>query len=184
MPRRQGRAPDTLPLVSEVVLLPATVEHLTALREDRTAFGELLGAEVPDGWPEFPEAIDFTLEKLTEHPHQADWWMHFFLADGGALLVGSGGFVGPPSGGVVELGYEIAPKFRNQGLATAAARAMVEKAASASNAVRMVIAHTLAHENPSTGVLRRLGFSRVAELDDPDEGPIWRWELPMAAAAE
>ncbi|MFS0898307.1 GNAT family N-acetyltransferase [Mycolicibacterium litorale] len=167
--------------MSEVVLLPATVEHLTALREDRAAFGELLGAAVPDGWPEFPESIDFTIDRLTEHPYQAGWWMHFFLADEGALLVGSGGFAGPPSGGVVELGYEIAPEFRNRGLATAAARAMIDKAVSTSNAVTTVVAHTLAQENPSTGVLRRLGFARVAELADAEDGPIWRWELPVAA---
>ncbi|MCV7417209.1 GNAT family N-acetyltransferase [Mycolicibacterium litorale] len=164
-------------------MLPATLEHLTTLRSDRAAFGELLGAAVPDGWPEFPESIEFTIEKLTEHPHQADWWMHFFLADGGALLVGSGGFVGPPRNGVVEIGYEIAPEFRERGLATAAARAMIDKAVSASGGLTTVIAHTLAHENPSTGVLRRLGFTRVAEIEDPDDGPVWRWEIAVAAVA-
>ncbi|MGE2715916.1 GNAT family N-acetyltransferase [Mycolicibacterium litorale] len=169
--------------MSEVVLLPATVEHLTALREDRGAFGELLGTAVPDGWPEFPEAIDFTIDRLTEHPHQAGWWMHFFLADGGALLVGSGGFAGPPSGGAVEFGYEIAPEYRNRGLATAAARAMIDKALSTSNAVATMVAHTLARENPSTGVLRRLGFTRVAELVDVEDGPLWRWELSVSATA-
>jgi [ribosomal protein S5]-alanine N-acetyltransferase len=47
----------------------------------------------------------------------------------------------------------------------------------------MVIANTLAHDNPSTGVLRRLGFVRARELVDPEEGPIWRWELLLGAAA-
>jgi RimJ/RimL family protein N-acetyltransferase len=167
---------------AEVIVLPATVEHLTALRTDRDAFAELLGSAVPDGWPEFPEAIDFTIGQLTEHPHQSDWWMHFFLADGGAVLVGSGGFVGPPREGVVEIGYEIAPGYRNRGMATAAARAMIDKAVSSSGSLKAVIAHTRAHENPSTSVLRRLGFRHVGELDDPEDGPIWRWELPVPAA--
>ncbi|WP_286149255.1 GNAT family protein [Mycobacterium sp. IS-1496] len=167
--------------MTDVVVLPATVEHLTALRSDRTAFGELLGCAVPDGWPEFPEAIEFTLGKLTDHPHEAGWWMHFFLADGGALLVGSGGFVGPPRNGVVEIGYEIAPEFRNRGYATAAARAMIGKAMSATGRLRTVVAHTRANENPSTGVLRRLGFQRVAEIEDPDDGPLWRWEVAVPA---
>lgn len=166
--------------MSEVVLLPATVEHLTALRDDRTAFGRLLGCDVPDGWPEFPEAVEFTLGKLTEHPHQADWWMHFFLADGGALLVGSGGFVGPPRDGAVEIGYEIAPEFRERGYATAAARAMIDKAMTATGRLRTIVAHTLAHENPSTGVLRRLGFTRVAEIEDTDGTPLWRWEVAVS----
>lgn len=158
----------------DVALVTATVEHLTALRADPAALGALIGSPVPAGWPEFPEAIDFTLTQLADHPDQADWWMHFFLA--GGVLVGSGGFVGPPSDGAVEIGYEIAPAFRERGLATAAAAAMIAKAV-ASNQVNTVIAHTLAHENPSTGVLRRLGFRWVRELADPDEGAVWRWEL-------
>jgi ribosomal-protein-alanine N-acetyltransferase len=173
-----------VPKVPEVVVLPATVEHLTALRDDRTAFGELLSCAVPDGWPGFPESVQFTITKLTEHPHQADWWMHFFLADGGALLVGSGGFVGPPQDGAVEIGYEIAPEFRERGFATAAARAMIDKAMTASGRLRTIVAHTPAHENPSTGVLRRLGFTRVAEIEDPDDGPLWRWEVAVPAGVE
>lgn len=167
----------------DVIVLPATVEHLTTLLEDREAFGELIGCAVPDGWPEFPESIDFTIDKLTRHPHEAGWWMHFFLADGGAVLVGSGGFTGPPRDGVVEIGYQIAPEFRERGLATAAARAMIDKAVSSSGSLTTVIAHTLAHENPSTGVLRRIGFTRVAELEDPEDGTIWRWQLAVPAAS-
>lgn len=160
------------------MILPATVEHLTALREDRATFGELIGSEVPAQWPEFPESIDFTIARLTEHPHEADWWMHFFLAESGARLVGSGGFVGPPQDGVVEIGYEIAPEFRNRGLATAAAGAMIEKA-TAGGRVSTVVAHTMPTQNPSTTVLRRLGFQHVGEVDDPEDGTVWRWELPI-----
>jgi hypothetical protein len=44
-----------------------------------------------------------------------------------------------------------------------------------SGEVDRVVAHTLASENPSTGVLRALGFELMEELDDPDEGTIWEW---------
>ena len=80
----------------------------------------------------------------------------------------------------MELGYEVAPAFRGRGVGVAAARAMLDKAA-ASGAVTMVIAHTLAHENPSTGVLRRLGFRLAGEREDPEEGTVWRWEHPLNA---
>jgi [ribosomal protein S5]-alanine N-acetyltransferase len=159
-------------------LLPATLEHLLALQTDPTAFGRLIGSPVPEGWPEFPESVGFTLDRLREHPDEGDWWMHFFLS--GDALVGSGGFVGPPQDGVVEIGYELAPAFRGTGLGTAAARALVEKAR-ATGAATLVIANTLAHENPSTGVLRRLEFQWVRELVDPEQGPIWRWELALTA---
>lgn len=172
---------------AEVTVRPATVEQLTALRDDRRAFGELLGCPAPDGWPQFPESIGFTIDRLTENPHQAEWWMHFFFAEGGAQLIGSGGFVGPPDDGVVEFGYEIAPEFRHRGLGTAAARAMIDKAVDTAMAtgsgLSTVIAHTLAEENPSTGLLRRIGFQRTAEFTDPDDGPVWRWELPVPAGS-
>jgi RimJ/RimL family protein N-acetyltransferase len=166
--------------MTNVRLLPATVEHLVALQSDPSVFGRLIGSAVPEGWPEFPESIGFTLDRLREHPDEGDWWMHFFLA--ADALVGSGGFVGPPQDGVVEIGYELAPAFRGNGLGTAAAAALVEKAR-ATGAATLVIAHTLAHDNPSTGVLRRLGFRWVRELVDPEEGPIWRWELTPNLAA-
>lgn len=161
--------------MTHVVLLPATVAHLVALQSDPAAFGVLIGSAVPEGWPEFPESIGYSLDRLREHPDEGDWWMHFFVSKD--ALVGSGGFVGPPQDGVVEIGYELAPAFRGRGLGTAAARALVEKARS-TGVVTKVIANTLAHDNPSTGVLRRLGFGRTRELLDPEEGPIWRWELP------
>jgi len=41
----------------QVRLVGATVALLRALDEDRARFGELIGSPVPEGWPEFPEAI-------------------------------------------------------------------------------------------------------------------------------
>jgi RimJ/RimL family protein N-acetyltransferase len=45
--------------------------------------------------------------------------------------------------------------------------------------LHMIFAHTLAAESASTSVLARCGFAPVAELIDPDEGPVWRWELRL-----
>jgi hypothetical protein len=44
-------------------------------------------------------------------------------------------------------------------------------------AVDGVIAHTLADDNPSPGLLRTLGFERTAELPDPEVGLTWEWRL-------
>lgn len=43
--------------------------------------------------------------------------------------------------------------------------------------VKSILAHALGQENPSTKVLQKCGFEKVAELTDPDEGLIWKWEL-------
>ena len=44
-------------------------------------------------------------------------------------------------------------------------------------AVTMVDAHTLAENNPSVSVLKRLGMEFTGQVDDPDDGPIWHWRL-------
>ena len=110
-----------------VAVRPVTLAELEAYQRDPGEFGALLGSAVPTGWPEFPESIEFTAGQFREHPEQAPWWMQLFLVD--HALVGSGGFVGPPVEGVVEIGYEIAPEFRGRGYATAAAQAMIDRAA-------------------------------------------------------
>lgn len=74
----------------------------------------------------------------------------------------------------------IEPARQGRGIATAATRAMVERARTAG--VATVIAHTLAGPNPSTAVLGRCGFTHVGTVEDPDGdvGEVWRWELPLA----
>ena len=161
----------------QVRLVPATVALLNALNEDRARFSELMASPVPDGWPEFPEAIDFTLEHLQNAP-EADhaWSMQFFVDPATGHLLGSGGFAGRPVDRTVEIGYEVAPAFRGRGFGSAAARALVERAV-ASGEVDHVIAHTQPGPNPSTGVLVSLGFEHVADQEDPEVGTVWEWRL-------
>lgn len=164
-----------------VRLVPASVRLLDALTEDRAVFAELLGSPVPDGWPEFPEAIGFTLEHLrTATDADRVWSMHLFLDHETGRLLGSGGFAAPPTGRSVEIGYEIAPEFRGRGYGTAAARALVELAV-ASGEVEHVLAHTLPHPNASTGVLLSLGFEHVADREDEEVGAVWEWRWTAAA---
>jgi RimJ/RimL family protein N-acetyltransferase len=160
---------------SKVRLVPATVPLLEALDNDRALFAESIGSPVPDGWPEFPEAIDFTLEHLRNAP-EADraWSMQFFVEPATGRLLGSGGFASRPVDRTVEIGYEVAPAFRGQGFGTAAARALIERAVT-SGEVDHVIAHTRPGPNPSTGVLMSLGFEHVGDQDDPEIGTVWEW---------
>lgn len=43
--------------------------------------------------------------------------------------------------------------------------------------VKAVIAHTLGIESASTKVLMKCGFMKVDEINDIDDGLIWKWEL-------
>jgi RimJ/RimL family protein N-acetyltransferase len=127
------------------------------------------------GWQGFPEAVDIIVAAAA-NPGSQPWGPRLFFDDDGAL-VGNGGWKGPPDNGRVEVGYAVAPARRRQGIATAVVRTLLEEARAAD--VNTVIAHTLAEPNPSTRVLERCGFTRCAELVDPDEGPVWQWERKL-----
>jgi RimJ/RimL family protein N-acetyltransferase len=43
--------------------------------------------------------------------------------------------------------------------------------------VRQILAHTLAEENASCSVLKKCGFIKTGEIEDEEDGLIWRWEL-------
>jgi [ribosomal protein S5]-alanine N-acetyltransferase len=143
----------------------------------------MVGSPVPDGWPEFPEAIGFTLEHLRSASEaERLWTMQFFVDPSNGRLLGSGGFAAPPVARSVEIGYEIAPEFRGRGIGVAAARALVERAV-ASGEVDHVIAHTLPGPNPSTGVLVSLGFEHVDIQEDPEAGAVWEWRWTRLSEA-
>ncbi|TWU15033.1 Acetyltransferase (GNAT) family protein [Novipirellula galeiformis] len=114
----------------------------------------------------------------------ADPWLLGFniqLRDSN-VFVGQCGFKGPPTPeGVVEIAYCVEPDRQRNGYATEAARALVHYAFG-HNEVLLVRAHTLPETNASTRVLTRCGFRNMGEVIDPDDGPVWRWEIQRESA--
>jgi ribosomal-protein-alanine N-acetyltransferase len=158
-------------------IAPASVAELEAVLVGPDTFTERFGRRVEPGWSSFDGVLEVSLRSITTGGWEPEWATHFIYDEADGALIGIGGFKGPPDEGAVEIGYEIAPAFRGQGRACAAARQLVDRARAAGCA--LVTAHTLAERNPSTSVLAKLGFVRTQEIDDPDDGPIWRWELPI-----
>ncbi len=133
---------------------------------------------VPENWTEFGvEALNYSREKLMIAESEQSWWTYFPIYKSENKLIGSGGYMGKPTeDGAVEIGYEIAPDYRNQGLATEFSKALIENAFR-HEAVNHIYAHTLGEINPSAKVLEKLGFDKVEELQDPTDGAIWKWKL-------
>jgi RimJ/RimL family protein N-acetyltransferase len=162
---------------TELTVEPATPAQLALLLRDVPGFESAYDLRVVPEYLEFDGALESSLAAL-EDGMPAQWWTHLFVHTADRALIGLGGYTGPPEAGAVEIGYNIAPAYRGRGLATAAAAELITRARAAG--VRTVLAHTLAQPNPSTGVLNSLGFTRTAALDS-DDGPLWRWELPLDA---
>jgi [ribosomal protein S5]-alanine N-acetyltransferase len=146
--------------------------------EGNEKLSEYLNVTVPDTWTEFGvDAFKYSLAKLNSDENEMGWWSYFPVYKENNTLVGSGGFKGKPTiNGEVEIGYEIAESFRNRGLATEMAKALIDYAFSKSE-VQSIIAHTLGEENASTKVLTCNGFKKVDEIHDPEDGLIWKWQL-------
>ena len=164
-------------------IVPATVVTTRAALEGPAALSAALCAIVPDSWP--PEYLDdaafrYTIERLAEGEGQAGWWMHFVLLRQGAaapaerVLIGSAGFVGPPSSdGTVEVGYGIVSDRRRRGYASEVVRGLLGKAF-ATEGVSRVIAETLPELVGSIGVLTKCGFRLIGEGSQPG---VIRYEL-------
>ncbi|MEO8181980.1 MAG: GNAT family N-acetyltransferase [Deltaproteobacteria bacterium] len=162
---------------SRLRLADGTLALLSAALEGRKALEGLLGVFVAEDWAGFPDALPILRASYERKPEGHVWGSLFFIEPAVQTLVGFGGFKGSPSAdGVVEIGYAIAPAFRGQGLATNAVAQMVQRAF-ADAAVRAVDAHTLGHNNPSTRVLQKTGFRKIADIEDPDDGAIWHWRF-------
>jgi RimJ/RimL family protein N-acetyltransferase len=158
-----------------VRLVPAELRLLdAALESDADLARELGGIEVAPGWNSFPEALRATRDAVAADPESVAWGTRLFVD--GETLVGWGGFKGAPAKGVVELGYEIAPEHQGRGLATDAVRELIVEAHAAGE-VRSVVAHTLPEHNASTRVLEKNGFVHDGEVEDGEDGTVWRWRL-------
>jgi RimJ/RimL family protein N-acetyltransferase len=116
--------------------------------------------------------IDQTAALHQTHPREQPWGS--YLAYVGDTAVGTGAFKwAPDATGSVEIAYMTFPAYEGRGHATQTAGALTELALQAG--ASEVVAHTLPVENASNRVLRRNGFHFVGEIEDPEDGPVWRW---------
>ncbi|HEX8775326.1 MAG TPA: GNAT family N-acetyltransferase [Pyrinomonadaceae bacterium] len=161
-------------------LIPCELRHFEAILGDELKLASILGVSLDDDWLGFEaarEAMQYSYEYLKAHPTAKDWWTHLIIHTADNALIGLGGFKGEADErGMVEIGYSIASGYRLRGLATEAARAMVDYAFSHPHVAR-VDAHTLAERNGSVRVLEKVGMTFMGAVNDPDDGEIWHWSL-------
>ncbi len=138
----------------------------------------LLQIKVNPGWTVYgTQVFKYVLDKLKEDATHPQWWAYLIVLASESALVGNCGYKGrPDENGGVEIGYSVSPNYRNRGIATEAARLLVENAFSYRE-VNFVQAHTLAEENASTRVLSKCGFQKTGILKDEEDGLLWKWKI-------
>ncbi|MGE5273814.1 MAG: GNAT family N-acetyltransferase [Verrucomicrobiota bacterium] len=127
--------------------------------------GALHAGVLPEGWsyaegyplPDTRDGVGLFLRH-----GDRDYGFHLVVRREDECVIGEIGFVEPPKGGSVTIGYAIVPSARRQGYATEAIEAVAEWSL-AQRDVTCVRAQTLPDNEASIRALRRAGF----EEDDP-----------------
>jgi len=172
-----------MPLATDhLTLLECAPQYLVTMIDAPDQFEDVVGLPIANGLREFYTSGDVStawLDTLRKSIETNPWQHGFFVVDREeSRVIGTAGFKGAPDAdGVVEIAYGIAPEYQGRGYATEAAQALVEFAL-AEDSVKTVRAHTLPEPNASTRVLTKNGFRHLGEVIDPEDGRVWRWELP------
>lgn len=166
---------DPAPIRSERLELPllsrSQLERLT--QGDAASVAREIEAELPEEWLEEHRAlIALRLRQLAAHPEDAPWLLRPIIAtDGpGRRVVGGINFHGAPDErGMPEVGYGLLPAERGRGYAIEAVQAMFEWARR-EHGIRRFRASVAPDNERSLHLIGKLGFRRVGEQWDPEDG--------------
>ena len=161
---------------SRVKLINCDEDLVKVILKGDDHLSKYLGVNVPSNWSEFGiQIFEYTLRQIKDAGIDPQWLAYLPVEINENTLLGTCGFKGSPDSiGMVELGYEVCPLFRNKGYATEVASLLLAMAFDNED-VHFVQAHTLAVKNASVRVLEKCGFNFVEEYRDENDGQVWRW---------
>jgi RimJ/RimL family protein N-acetyltransferase len=149
---------------ARLILKPKTLAEVRADIEQMTAAER---AQLSADW----------LAQL-ENPAVSLWTLGFAVVlQSSNAIIGGCGFKGPAGDdGAVEIAYGLREEYQGQGYASEAAAALTRFALDHPH-VKIVRAHTLSQVGASARILTKCGFRLVGQVVDPEDGPVWRWEI-------
>ena len=161
-------------------LAPWSPEHLLAMIDGAERFKADAGVQLAEGLRAMFVSGDVSpawIALLRDAPGPDPWTLGFAVVHrDDERVIGSAAFKGAPDDeGVVEIAYGIAPSYQGRGYATEAAKALVSFAQERVD-VTSIRAHTKPENDASGRVLAKCGFHQVGEVEDPEDGLVWRWE--------
>lgn len=154
-------------------LVLATAQTIRCELSHHATLSDALGAVVPETWPpeNVRDALEFFAQAAESSSDNLQWGVYYWISNTESpdqrMLVGSGGFFGPPNPqGEVELGYGTLEVFFGRGYATEAVAALAGWA-QAQPGVITVLAHAEAQNIASIRVLQKCGFVDVGAGQEP-----------------
>ena len=161
-------------------LVAGTVALAKAEIDDLPALARMLDVPLPTHWP--PPLNDENSQKffldalLNAAPSHAGWHLWYCLRREPRALLGSVGFKGTPSAGVVEIGYSMLEEHQRNGYCSEAVHALIGWAFQHPD-VDKVIAHTFPGLLPSIRVMEKCGLVFVGDGPFEDGMQTIRYEL-------
>ena len=158
-----------------VSMTPAFVGALVGGRREEGA--RLIGAELPDGWPDRHDEgfLRLRFDQMQRDPEAQQWLVRALVLRESGAMVGHAGFHGAPGvngpqkPGALEVGYTVFPPFRRRGYATEAVVALMDWAR-AEHEIDHFIASVAPGNEPSLAIVRKLGFAQTGEQWDEENG--------------
>jgi GNAT superfamily N-acetyltransferase len=159
-----------------IELLSLEREEWAALGRDPAGFAETRRLDIGDQGDTLRQLGAGTAAFMARTGAGSRWGSFLAVDVDRRTLVGTCAYKGPPDpDGAVEIAYFTFPACEGRGYATRMAALLTDRAALPPPAVT-VRAHTLPERNASVRILEKLGFARLGQVIDPEDGPVWRWE--------
>ena len=102
-------------------------------------------------------------------------WVGYFVFKSNQV-VGTGGFIGQPKDGKVEIAYYTFKEFEGQGIATYTCKALIAISHNTDSTIT-ITAKTAPEHNASTKILQKNNFEFTEVVQDEEIGDAWLWTL-------
>jgi RimJ/RimL family protein N-acetyltransferase len=119
---------------------------------------------------EGPSPLAFRIPRVKKNPSFADIGLILAVNKSSNELIGSAGFHDfPDENGMIEIGFGIVPEMQNQGFGKELLIGMWKMICNRADV--KILRYTVAPDNgPSIHIINNLGFDKVGEQMDPEDG--------------
>lgn len=160
-----------------VHLTPGFIEASLAGR--RAEAETLIVSSLPADWPtdHARRVMQYRARQMAEDADVAPWLLRAMVRQSDRQVIGYINFHGPPNErGQAELGYTVFEEHQRLGYASEAATAMMAWARN-EYSVRRFIVSISPTNSPSLAMAAKLGFRRIGEQIDDEDGEEYVFEL-------